>query len=91
MNAIVQFLLMAVQQLLPLIVKDPAAASSIVQTLINVVPLIIQEASDLVPMVQSIIKALSGAGVSADDMAALTELDKQCDDAFDAAVAAKGI
>lgn len=90
MNAIISFLLLALQQSTKAILTDPAATSFIVQTLGSVVPVLIQEASDLVPIVQGIISDLmSSGGVTDADMTTLQALDKQCDDAFDAAVAAK--
>jgi hypothetical protein len=89
-NAIISFLLLALQQATKVILTDPAATTFIVQTLGSAVPLLIQEASDLVPIVQGIIKdMMSSGGVTDADMVTLQMLDKQCDDAFDAAVAAK--
>lgn len=90
MNALVSILLAALQTALPLILKNSSATSSIVQTLVNAVPILIDEAQDLLPMVQNMIRALTSSnGVTDDDMATLEALNKQIDDAFEAAVAAK--
>lgn len=90
MNAILPLILAFIQDVLPLISGSSAASSSVVQMLIRIVPIVVQEATDLLPQVQNVIRVLSTKdGVTDEDMAALQALDQQCDDAFEAAVAAK--
>jgi hypothetical protein len=90
MNAILSVLFTVIQTLLPLIVSNSKATSSVIQALVDIMPTVIKEATDVLPMVQDIIGGLSKAdGVTDDDMAKLEEMSQQVDDAFEAAVAAK--
>lgn len=92
MSTILPFLFMLLRQILPVVLKDAGATSTVIQTLVAVVPIVIKEAADLLPMVQNIIGALSKAdGVTDDDLALLAILNKQVDAAFEAAVAAKQV
>lgn len=68
---------------------DSKGINKVVTMLIQIVPIAVQEAKDLLPMIQNIIAALSAKdGVTPDQLAALKALDAQVDAAFDAAVAA---
>lgn len=88
MNAIVTTLLALVQQLLPVITTS-ATVQNIVNALVAILPAIVQEAEDLVPVVKNIIAALSAnPAATADQLATLQALDAQCDAAFDTAAAA---
>lgn len=90
MNTALSFFLLLLKQLAPVILKDAGATSTVVQTLIAMVPLLIQEAHDLLPMVQNVINALSKpGGVTDDDLALLETLNDQIDAAFDAALRRK--
>lgn len=70
----------------------PALGSSsidkIITMLVGLLPTVINEATDLVPMVKNIINALSAhPAASADQLAQLKELDAKCDADFDAEAA----
>lgn len=70
-------------------ITDSKGINKVVTMLLQIVPIIVKEAQDLLPMVQNIIAALSSKdGVTAEQLAALKALDAQVDAAFDAAVAA---
>ncbi len=70
---------------------SPATAAAgtvvkIISTLTALVPALTQEANDLTPIVKGIIVDLKGnPATPAEQMDALDVLNKQCDDAFDAA------
>jgi hypothetical protein len=88
MNAIVQSILALLAQIAPLI-KDSAAIASIISTVEQILPIVVQEAQDLVQPVKNIIAALSAnPAATADQLAALQALDAKVDADFDAAVAA---
>lgn len=90
MTAILPLILAFIQDVLPLISGSSAATSSVVQMLIRIVPIVVQEATDLLPQIQNVIRVLSAKdGVTDEDMDALRILDQTCDDAFEAAVTAK--
>lgn len=70
-------------------ITDSKGINKVVTMLLQIVPIIVKEAQDLLPMVQNIIAALSSKdGVTADQIAALKALDAQVDAAFEAAVSA---
>ncbi len=88
MNAILTSLLSLVQNLTPLAGGSTSTVGMIINTLTEVVPLAVKEYQDVLPFAKNIIAALK------DDPAAtqaqlnqLDALDKQVDDAFDAAAA----
>src|SRR5258708_829080 len=74
-----------VQTALPLFTTS-AQVGQTVQTLTQVLPLALQEASNVAPMLKNIISALSNhAAVTPDQIAQLKTMDQQCDIAFEAA------
>lgn len=87
-TAIIGQLLSAIDVLVPL-VPGGAAVAPILDTLIKVVPVAIQEAEDLAPIVKNIITALKNdPATNAAQLTTLATLDAQVDAAFDAAAAA---
>lgn len=68
---------------------DVAVIGKIIETLTALYPLVVKEYQALVPMVKGIIEALStNAAATQDQLAQLKVIDKQVDDAFEAAAAA---
>lgn len=62
--------------------------SKVITALIDLIPAIVQEVSDLLPIVKNIIATMRGSSVvTADQLDQLDTLEKQIDDAFDAAAA----
>jgi hypothetical protein len=85
---IISTVLQTILSIIPQI-TDSKGINKIVTMLLQIVPIIVKEAQDLLPMVQNIIAALSSKdGVTADQVAALKVLDAQVDAAFEQAVAA---
>lgn len=66
-----------------------SSIAKVIAALTQLIPLIVQEATDLLPEVKNIIAALSSnTATDADQLAQLAALDAQVDAAFDAAAAA---
>ena len=66
--------------------------AAIIKALMQIIPLVVQEATDLVAPIQAIIAALgANPAATSDQLAALEALDAQCDAAFDAAGLADGL
>ncbi len=76
--------------LLPLIAHaSNVQVGSIITTLIQLIPTVIKEATDLIGPIKNIISALnSNVTTTPEQLATLAALDAQCDTAFDTAVAA---
>lgn len=90
MSVLVTSVLAMIQALLPAITSSANAEliNTIIAALINMLPYIIQEVESLVGPVKNIIAALSAnPATEADQLAQLQALDKQVDDAFEAAAA----
>jgi hypothetical protein len=86
--ALLGHLLTGIATLLPLI-PGGGAVSPILAILGQVVPVVVQEAQDLAPIVKNIIAALKNdPTATADELATLDALDAQVDAAFEAAAAA---
>jgi hypothetical protein len=78
-------------QMLPLIGGSSDALASIIATLVNLIPAVVQEAESLVPEVKAIIAALASNPVATStQLQTLATLDAQVDAAFEAAAAAAG-
>jgi hypothetical protein len=91
MTIAIQALLGLLEQLLPLLGagSNVALIESIIGTLVQFMPFIAQEISALYTPVKNIIEALSSnPATNASQLATLQTLDKQADDAFEAAAAA---
>jgi len=77
-----------IQDFAPL-VNDASTVGKIISALETYLPVVAQEASDLIQPIKNIIAALSAnPATTADQLAALQALDQQADAAFDAAAAA---
>jgi hypothetical protein len=90
MNAtILTTLLQLIQSLLPQIGVNSKIVTTIITALIQLVPIAVQEAQDILPAIRNIIAALSAnPATTADQLAALKTLDAQVDAAFEDAVTA---
>lgn len=74
--------------LIPLITSS-AKINEIIAQLINIIPVALQEAQDVVPLIRNIISALSNSGaVTPDQVAALKALDAEIDASYAAALTA---
>ncbi|BCH11919.1 hypothetical protein MesoLj131c_61770 [Mesorhizobium sp. 131-3-5] len=81
-------LLQTLLSLIPMITSS-AKINEIIAQLINIIPVAVQEAQDVVPLIRNIIAALSNSSsVTPDQVAALKALDAQIDASYDAALAA---
>jgi hypothetical protein len=88
MEAAITVLLALLAQIAPGIGAS-STLTQIIAALIQLLPVLIQEFQAVVPMVKNIIAALSSnANITPEQLAQLADLDKQCDDAFEAAAAA---
>ena len=91
MSALIPVILSLLQTLLPSLTASGTVGivAKIVETLIQIVPIVVQEVRDLIPEVKNIIAALQSTdGITEDQMAALEALDAQCDADFEAAATA---
>lgn len=87
MNAAIAAVLSVLQLVLPLI-TDSTKVGGIIDALTKIIPLLIKEVDDLVPMVKNIITALKGnPATTVEQIDQLKTLDQQTDDAFEAALA----
>lgn len=85
MSAILTGILAILQALVPSITSS-ATVQQIINALIQILPVLVKEAQDLVPMIKNIIAALSeNAASTADQLATLKALDQLTDAAFEAA------
>lgn len=88
MTAAITAILALVEQLLPLITSAGNATliGSIITAMEQILPLVVQEVETVAPAIKNIIGALSAnPATTADQLTQLQALDKQVDDAFDAA------
>jgi len=89
MTAVIQTLLQVIQSLLPQIGVNNSIVNTILSALIQLVPIVISEAQELLVPVRNIIAALqANPATTADQQAALKALDAQVDAAFESAVTA---
>ena len=85
MSALIPIILSLLETILPSIGTSSVIAK-VIETLIQIVPIIVQEVRDLLPMVKNIIAALKdNSAITADQMTQLETLDAQCDADFEAA------
>jgi len=88
MSAILTTILALIEQLVPAN-TSAALIEKIIAVLIQLIPVIVQEYKDLLPIVQNIITALkSDPSTTAQQLATLEELEVQYDADFEAAAAA---
>ncbi len=85
MNAILTSLLTLVGNLVPAIGGTTSTVGMIIETLTEVVPLVVKEYQDVAPLIKNIIAALKGGEVTQDQLDQLDALEAQIDAAFDAA------
>lgn len=88
MTLAIQAMLAMIEQVLPMLTgaANVALVDSIISTLSGFLPFIVQEVETLGPPIRNIIAALSAnPATNAAQAATLSTLDKQVDDAFDAA------
>lgn len=89
MPQIITSIVSLLAQLLPTVAGKSILINNIISALVQLIPLITKEVQDVLPMVKNIIAVLKGgAGVTQAQLAQLNALDKQVDDAFEAAAAA---
>lgn len=88
MSAIIPAILALLQSIIPSL-SSASAIGSIITTLTNIIPVIVKEVQDVVPMVKNIIAALkSNDAVTPEQLDQLATLDANCDAAFEAAATA---
>lgn len=88
MSAILTTILALIEQLVPAS-TSAALIEKIIAVLIQLIPVIVQEYKDLLPIVQNIITALkSDPSTTTQQLATLEELEVQYDADFEAAAAA---
>lgn len=88
MSAILTTILALIEQLVPSS-TSAALVEKIIAVLIHLIPVIVQEYKDLLPIVQNIITALKAdPSTTAQQLATLEELEIQYDADFEAAAAA---
>ena len=92
MSSIATAVVALLTQLLPILSTSAASTvAAVINALLQIIPVVVQEATDLIQPIKNVIAALSANPAStADQMATLQTLDKQCDDAFEAAAVAAG-
>ena len=89
MTAVLTAILSLLTTLGPSLGGSSVIIGQVIAALTTLIPAVIQEAKDLLPMVKSIIATLKGDSAATQaQLDALDALDKQVDDAFDAAAAA---
>lgn len=89
MNTILTSLLSLVGNLVPIAGGSTSTVGMIIKTLTEVVPLVIKEYQDVAPFVKNIIAALKNdPAATQKQLDQLDALNKQVDDAFDAAAKA---
>jgi len=96
MSAILTTVLAVLSSILPLITASGGAATGSLGTIITalgqIIPIAIQEAEDVVPLIQSLIAEISSnATVTPDQVAAVGALSAQIDASFEAAAKADGV
>ena len=99
MSAILSSVLAVLSSLLPVITASGGAATGSLSIIINalaqitqIMPIVVQEADDVVPLIQSLIAEISSnATVTQDQLTALATLSAQIDASFEAAAKADGV
>ena len=89
----IETLLALIEALLPeLGVASTNVISKIVEALVTIVPIVAADASNFLTPIKNIIAALQASGNVTDaQMKSLTDLDAQCDAAFEAAAKDTGV
>lgn len=85
MSALIPVILSLLETILPAI-NSSGTIAKIIATLVQIIPIVVKEVQDLVPMVKNIIAALKSTdGITEDQLAQLEALDAQCDADFETA------
>lgn len=85
MSGVVSAVLALIQILLPNI-GTASVVGKVIEAMVQIIPFLVQEYKDLLPMARNIIAALStNPATTAEQLATLQALDAQCDQAFEAA------
>ena len=88
MSTIIVAIVSLLASIAPLVTNNGSIAK-IIQTLTDLIPLIVKEISDIVPMVKNIIAALKGnPEVTQEQIDSLDQMSAKLDAEFDAAAAA---
>lgn len=87
MSEILTLLLTVLAQIIPSL-NVPSSISAIVSTLVSLIPVLIKEYQDMVPIVRNIIAALKeNSTITAEQLQQLDELEAKIDAEFEAAAA----
>ena len=92
MSSIAAAVVALLTQLLPVLSTSAASmVVAVINALVQIIPVVVHEAEDLIAPIKNVIAALSAnPATTTAQMATLATLDKQCDDAFEAAAVATG-
>lgn len=92
MSSIAAAVVALLTQLLPLLSTSAAGTVvAVINALVQIIPVVVQEAEDLITPIKNVIAALSAnPATTTAQLATLATLDAQCDAAFEAAAAADG-
>lgn len=92
MNAVVTVVITLLAKLVPAIGANSQLIDDIITALEQIIPVLVKEYQDLVPIVKNIISALQGTdGITADQWTALNALEQQIDAEFDQAASDEGV
>lgn len=92
MNAVLSVLITLLGKLVPAIGANADLINTIITALEQIIPVLVQEYKDLVPLVQNVIAALKGTdGITQDQWNALDALEVQIDAEFNQAAADEGL
>jgi len=85
-NIVITAVISLMGQLIPLVGTNSSLITSIIETLIAIIPEIVTEVETLIPPIKNIIAALTAdPATTSDQMKTLANLDAQADAAFEAA------
>lgn len=88
MSAIIPAILALLQTIIPSL-SSASAIGSIITTLTQIIPVVVKEVQDVVPMIKNIIAALkTNDAVTPEQLDQLAILDAKCDADFEAAATA---
>lgn len=87
MTAVLNALVALLSQIVPALSGQGALVTTIINTLVQIIPVLIQESQDVLPEVKNIIAVLKDdPATTQEQFSQLAALDAQVDAAFDAAV-----
>lgn len=92
MNPIVPVLITLLGKLVPAIGANAGLINTIIEALQQIMPFVVQEYNDLLPVVKNVIAALKGTdGITKDQWDQLDQLETIADDEFDQAAKDEGV